>query len=634
MRKFSIDPDLCPEQLRPGLAEIRAHRADRFVAGERAAVVLRFEEAAETIGPNLSVTRDAEGAIIRYLRRCDAFRALGRLLGQAGGGPDVDEFEETCRFDMLGIMVDVSRNGVIRPDAAKALTRRCALMGINMLILYAEDTYEVPGEPFLGYLRGRYTEAEMRDLDRYAEALGIEMFPCIQALAHLEQILQWPAYADYRDIQGVMLAEEERTYELLEKMIVAASAPFRSNRIHLGMDEAHGVGTGRYRQRHGEKRPFDILNSHLRRVRQICRDHDLRPMIWSDMYFRLGSGTNDYYDRDCVIPPEVIEDIPKDVELVYWDYYHTDADFYAEWIERHRRLCSEPLMAGGMWTWNRFWAGLPHAFTVTDACMTACKQTGLRQAFVTLWGDDGMECDVFSALPGIQLFAEHAFADAVDQKLLRADFAGSCDADFDAWVRAADLDSVPCVPDVSVSITNVSKWLLWQDPFLPLLDAQLDGFSLREHYAALARVLTPVSEKGGADARLAFPAQVARVLSLKSDLSKNLRGAYAAGDRDALRGVLDGDLARLRHEVDALWKHHRDMWLDTYKPFGLEVIERRYGGLRARLESLSDRLHAYLDGSVPSIPEFEVDLEKVFPEDAGDLPTVSYSRAATPSVIK
>jgi len=629
MRTFVVDMAKCPEELRAGLAEIQAERADRF--GGDGAVALRFEQDAGLGARGLSVGQSDAGVVVRYVQKTDAFRALGRLLGEEDGA---SEFSETAKFDMLGAMVDVSRNGVVRPDAAKALMRRCALMGMNMLILYAEDTYEVPGEPFFGYLRGGYTQDEMRELDAYADALGIEMFPCIQTLAHLEQILQWPAYSDYRDVGGVMLAEEDRTYELLEKMITAACAPFRSKRIHLGMDEAWGIGTGRYRERHGEKSGFDILNNHLERVRAICQRLGLQPMIWSDMYFRIGSKSGGYYDRDCVIPQSVVDGIPKDVELVYWDYYHTDADFYAEWIDRHRALGSEPIMAGGVWTWNHLWAGLPYSFTTTEACMTACKQKGLKQAFATLWGDDGMECDLFSCLPGLQFFAEHAYADTVDEDLLRANFRGSCDADFDDWVRASDLDSVPCVPDPGKSRTNVSKWLLWQDPFLPLLDPQLDGYSLREHYAQLADELSLAAGKGEEAARLEFPARVAAALALKCDLGKDLRGAYAAGDREALRAILDGDLTELRTEVDELWKCHRDMWLATYKPFGLEVIERRYGGLRARLESLSDRLAGYLDGSIESIPEFEVELHKTMRGDAGDLPTVGYMRAATPSCIK
>jgi N-acetyl-beta-hexosaminidase len=35
----------------------------------------------------------------------------------------------------------------------------------------------------------------------------------------------------------VLLANLDDTYEFIEKMIDAASSPFRSKRIHIGMDE-------------------------------------------------------------------------------------------------------------------------------------------------------------------------------------------------------------------------------------------------------------------------------------------------------------------------------------------------------------------------------------------------------------
>lgn len=49
-----------------------------------------------------------------------------------------------------------------------------------------------------------------------------------------------------------------------------------------------------------------------------------------------------------------------------------------------------------------------------------------------------------------------------------------------------------------------------------------------------------------------------------------------------------------------------------YKPFGWEVLDLRYGGLLARLESMHKRLVAYLDPEDPSvtrIEELEVELE-------------------------
>jgi len=42
-------------------------------------------------------------------------------------------------------MIDVSRNGLLHVDGAIKMLRKFALMGLNMCLLYNEDTYEVPG---------------------------------------------------------------------------------------------------------------------------------------------------------------------------------------------------------------------------------------------------------------------------------------------------------------------------------------------------------------------------------------------------------------------------------------------------------------------------------------------------------
>ena len=627
-RQLSIVLSKAPADLRAGLAEIVRERPHRFGKPTPRALAIEFQPNGRTDAP-LSVNIDGDGntATVRYSEKSHAFRALGRLLGDAGKTPA--SFQETPQFDLLGAMIDVSRNGVLRVDAAQFFLRRMALMGLNMCLLYAEDTYEVPGEPFFGYLRGRYTFEELRGLDDYAHNLGIEMFPCIQALGHLEQILKWPAYRDYQDSPGVLLADEERTYVLLEKMITAASKPFRSKRIHLGMDEAHGIGAGRYKQRHGEKRPFDILNSHLARAREICAKLGLRPMIWSDMYFRLGSKNNDYYDKEWSIPPEVVRDIPKDVELVYWDYYHVEQSFYEEWIDRHRKLGSEPLMAGGVWSWNRFWAALPWSLASTEACVKACKVKQLRQIFVTMWGDDGMECDLHSTLPGIQYFAEHGFAEHVDPELLRANFYGTCEGRFDDWVKASEIDAIPALKNQNPG--NWSKWLLWQDPLLNVAAPSFGTLSFRKHFTALARTLDAAAKKGGASDRLKFPAQYARTLALKSDLHAELAAAYKKRNRKKLGAIAKGTVALLRREVESLWKAHREVWMGTFKPFGWEVIECRYGGLLARLETLQDRLNAYAKGKLDAIPELDATLVKAVEIDQA---TLNYENLATPSSIK
>ena len=88
------------------------------------------------------------------------------------------------KYERLCVMIDMSRNAVMNVKALKEYLVILKKMGYNSVMLYTEDTYEVEGEPFFGYMRGRYSVAEMQELDEYANSLGIELIPCIQTLAH------------------------------------------------------------------------------------------------------------------------------------------------------------------------------------------------------------------------------------------------------------------------------------------------------------------------------------------------------------------------------------------------------------------------------------------------------------------
>lgn len=91
-------------------------------------------------------------------------------------------------------------------------------MGYDMLMLYTEDTYEIESEPYFGYLRGRYTKAEIRKIVDYARIFGIEVVPCIQTLAHMNAITRWERFKSIIDFNDILLIDDEKTYELIDKM--------------------------------------------------------------------------------------------------------------------------------------------------------------------------------------------------------------------------------------------------------------------------------------------------------------------------------------------------------------------------------------------------------------------------------
>ncbi len=630
MNRLHIGFDAVPDELRSGVELLKT---DYPIVADAAgnARTVRFERTNER---KLTVSTADGVTTVRYRDKAHAFRAIGRLLGDPRPVTEAIAFSEVPNVDFLGLMLDCSRNAVHTPENIRRWIRRLALMGTNALCLYTEDTYEVSGEPLFGYGRGRYTLNELKSLDGYADDFGIEMFPCIQTLAHLEQVLQWRQYREITDVDGILLANDPKTYEFVERIIKAATAPFKSKRIHLGMDEAHGLGTGRYRQIYGDHPPFDIMVSHLDRVLDITREMGLKPMMWSDMWFRIGSKRNDYYDLEADIPQDVIDKLPKDVTQVYWDYYHADPDFYRTFIDMHRELGSEPLVAPGATTWGHFWAFCPRAFAATDACMIACREKGVKELLMTMWGDDGAECDFMSGLTVQARFCERAYTDEFDEDAVRATFHGITGSDYDAWVDAAHIDAVSIVATPKDDSPNISKWLLWEDPMLGIWQPQLDGHSLNAEYAELAERLHKTATKGRfMDHHLRFPEQVARVLSVKADLPTRIRKAYADRKLDDLRKIAES-IPALVGEVQKLREIHRDLWFDQHKPEGWEVVESRYGTLITRLETTKWRLDRYLGGEIANLSELETELVKTEETRPGHFPGYNHRRIKTASNIK
>jgi hypothetical protein len=93
----------------------------------------------------------------------------------------------------------------MKPEEVKKFAATIKKLGYNMIQLYTEDTYEVPGEPYFGYLRGRYSQAELKDMVKYCNSIGVEIIPCIQVLAHLNQTFMWNTYKKINDTANILL---------------------------------------------------------------------------------------------------------------------------------------------------------------------------------------------------------------------------------------------------------------------------------------------------------------------------------------------------------------------------------------------------------------------------------------------
>ena len=588
-------------------------------AGEGAVIDLSIELTEEK---KVSVSCADGSAVLSACDKAFVFRALMRLVRELEkrGSEESFQVEEQVWLDRNGVMLDCSRNSVLTMDMIKWYIRFEASLGMNTMMLYTEDTYEVEEYPYFGAYRGRYSSEELHELAVYADQFGIEMIPCIQALAHLKNTLRWEAMAGMQDTDDILMVGESEVYRFVEACIRRATEPFLTKRVHLGMDEAWSLGLGKYLHKNGYHPKSEIMAAHLEQVAQICRKLGLEPMIWSDMYLRMSSQNNDYYDLPLDADLSGAVKPPADVALVYWDYYHTDENFYRQYLRMHSQLSDKVIFAGGGWVWNGVSPNLKGAKDTTEPAMRAVKEAGIREAVCTMWQDDGAETPMGAGLSSIVRFAEHGFAKEVSEEALKEQFEFLTGTSWEACEILGEFDR----PQGSAFYDNPSKYLLYQDVLIGLFDEQIRNWDVKSYYEGLRdRLLKALEEgmkrnctqkncmqilqRGGgyAEEVLSLYVCLADALSVKAPLGRKMHEAYGKKDRQALAALAEKEIPLAMEKIRVYRDRREALWNRESRIFGFEVLDIRIGGLLARLESAKKRVESWLNGEVDSLPELE-----------------------------
>lgn len=545
---------------------------------------------------------DAEGIYVKYgsgkavvggstiPAKCRAYTLLAKALSE---GKEEFEISQKPSFETCGPMIDMSRGGVMKVESVKTYLRYAAAFGMNMIMLYTEDTYEVESYPYMGYQRGRYTLEELREVDDYAASLGIEVIPCIQTLGHMEQFLRHAG--NLMDNKNVLLAGVERTYEFIEACILTMRKAFRSNRIHIGCDETKGLGTGNYLKLNGYRDPFDVFSRHVARIVEICRKYDFHPMMWSDMYFTLTMAGESDFDPNVEIPQRVVDGMP-DADMVFWDYYHTNNDFYRGNIEKHNAFHRKMLFAGGIWTWDGFVPNYSYTYDTMKPAMEECLKGGVREVIATLWSNDGCECSHMLGIPMLSLFSEYCWRGL------------ACTED-DIWQMSEFVTGLAKELAYAVSdfffryegSVRAGKLILWSDPLINLL---CYDFDFEAGIECLTGGLKIFEKYSGTE----YFKAVFRAALDKCRLHKDFRNKYKAGDREWLAKFAEHDIPEMIKDFENLYQAHYDSWYRDYKTQGFERIMHDYAGAIERLRYTKKVVEQYLAGDRETIEELEPEL--------------------------
>lgn len=536
----------------------------------------------------------------------------------------------SVKFDRLGVMLDCSRNAVMGVEQIKRYIEILSNMGYNTLMLYTEDTYEINEQPYFGYLRGKYSKDELKDIDRYALSKGIELIPCIQTLAHLNQIFRWSSFSNAHDCNDILLVGADETYKFIDDMLKTVSEVFTSKIVHIGMDEAHMLGRGKYTDKFGYSTKSEILISHLDKVSKMAADYGLQPLIWGDMFFRSASPDGRYSTQ--ADGPKIIENapqkVPANVEIVYWDYYSSDKAHYDTYIKKHNEIKENTWFAGGIWTWSGFAPHNKYSISNTRAALDACEENNVNNVVFTLWGDNGAECSRYSALPALYFASEYAKGNT-DLESIKLGFEKNFGIAFDDFLLC-DLTQTPNT--LAGSNCNPEKYLLYNDVFLGMFDTSLSGEE-GKMYGSCAEKLKKLSEHKEYGYVFKTLEKLCRALEIKCDLGIRARRAYKEKDQTLLNCVIT-DHGHLINRLEELYDALEKQWMCENRPHGFEVQDIRLGGLIRRIKHCKERLEDYATGKTDVIPELE---EVLLPYDNQKKPAYinynSWSGTVTANII-
>ena len=503
-------------------------------------------------------------------------------------------------FKERGILLDVSRRGAMKISQVKKFIDVMSRLEYNALLFYTEDMFEVEDQPYFGYMRGRYTGEQIKELDAYAKEKGIELIPCMQTLGHITSIRRWQPYKEIFDTKDILLVDEPKTYEFIESLFATLRKYYTTDRIHIGMDEAHQLGLGRYLDKHGYVNRFDLFRRHLNKVAEIAKKYGFKCMMWSDMFYKLLSG-GQYYAYDLEVPENFEKTLPENIELVYWDYWRTSKEHYQKMIKVNKKFGRKSIYGGnGGTTYTGFVPANAYSIQTLQAATPACIEEEVQGVYLTLWGDDGKECPYFAALPTLYAFSRFAKGEC-DMNYIKEGFEKEFGIPFDDFL---EIDLPNTVDDQPAIWNNPHRYSFYNDLFVGMFDSFVreGGKELFESYALRLKKHCSNEEYGYIFRQVQA---LCEVLALKYDLGVRTRKAYQAGNKLVLKSLAENEYTELLQKIHKFYDAFLEQWNTENIPYGFEVHDARLGGLERRVEHCKERLLSFVKGETECIPELE-----------------------------
>lgn len=293
----------------------------------------------------------------------------------ADGFIPVGEIEDSPSLKIRGFHINFGSFRQMDLEEAKYLIKNASKLKLNTILVEYRNRFPFKKHGIVNAPIALSRE-EVRELVATAQEHNIEIIPLQQSIGHLGYLLQNDSYASvreentYKDQLCPTNPDAFRAFTELATEVIEMHPGIKY--FHIGGDEARRLGycprCKEVVKRHSVSKLYvDYIN----KVSQWLTSQGITPIIWDDIICKN---------------PEAIDDLDRNVVIMYWEYWTTSKDS-PYFIARYNRNGKPVTIYDERWDslWHAELSDLEKSIMDTFATAVSLEES-LGEDFLSIYG--------------------------------------------------------------------------------------------------------------------------------------------------------------------------------------------------------------------------------------------------------
>ncbi len=377
-----------------GLITLRKAAVSREIPTESNRQAYRLaEQAYKLTVSEASVDITASGSNGLYY----GIQTLRQLVRNCAASIPCMDIEDAPDFESRGFYHDITRGRIPTLETLKELADRLSFYKINQLQLYIEHSFAFKKHSEIWIDSDPLTAEEILILDEYCKKKGIELVPSLSTFGHLYHALISRSFGHLNEYERVpdapflwtdrmqhytLDASNPKSLEFVCEMIDEFLPLFSSGKFNICCDETFDLGEGKNKALSDEVGKGKLYMYFVKNLITHLKARKKTVMIWGDILLRH---------------PELLQEIPKGVILLNWDYSSSPSE---ESVKLIADAGLQQYVCPGVQSWNKLISDMDAASKNISSMIGYGKKYNATGVLNTDWGDFGHINLLSSAIPG------------------------------------------------------------------------------------------------------------------------------------------------------------------------------------------------------------------------------------------